>query len=112
MRAADALLTKAGPGTIAEAAACGLPVIVCDFISGQEAGNLDYVISRRAGIVAMDSVSVGSALRRLFGSENSRALEEMRAKSLASARPEAARRIGELVLDLMETSVTAAVRGA
>lgn len=112
MRAADALLTKAGPGTIAEAAACGLPVIVCDFISGQEAGNLDYVISRRAGIVAMDPGAVDSALRRLFAPGNDKALEEMRAKALASARPDAAERIGALLLDLMQSSVTAAVRGA
>ncbi len=112
MRASDALLTKAGPGTIAEAAACGLPVIVCDFISGQEAGNLDYVLSRRAGLVALEPGAVGSALRRLFRSGYSDELEEMRLQALASARPDAAVRIGNFLLEQVEASATAAVSGA
>jgi UDP-N-acetylglucosamine:LPS N-acetylglucosamine transferase len=34
-QAADVLVTKAGPGTIAEAAACGLPVMLYAFLAGQ-----------------------------------------------------------------------------
>ena len=36
MEASDVLLTKAGPGTIAEAAALGLPVLLTGFLPGQE----------------------------------------------------------------------------
>ena len=102
MRAADLLLTKAGPGTIAEAAASGLPVILCDFISGQEAGNLDYVKSRRAGLVALEPDAVAAALRRSFGPSGARELERMREHALASARPDAARTIAQFLLDLLE----------
>src|SRR5581483_5653436 len=35
MRAADLLLTKAGPGTLAEANAAQLPVVVYDYVPGQ-----------------------------------------------------------------------------
>lgn len=45
MAAADVLVTKAGPGTIAEASARGLPVMLSSFLPGQEAGNVPYVIS-------------------------------------------------------------------
>ena len=44
MSAASVLVTKAGPGTIAEAAAMGLPVLLTSFLPGQEAGNVDVVL--------------------------------------------------------------------
>jgi len=44
MVAADVLLSKAGPGTIAEATAVGLPVMVTSFLPGQEAGNVNVVL--------------------------------------------------------------------
>lgn len=44
MVAADVLVTKAGPGTIAEAAAVGLPVMLTSHLPGQEAGNVDIVL--------------------------------------------------------------------
>ena len=43
MNAADLLVSKAGPGTIAEAAVCGLPTLLYDFLPGQEEGNVDFV---------------------------------------------------------------------
>ena len=36
-------MTKAGPGTIAEAAIKGLPVMLSTYLPGQEAGNVDFV---------------------------------------------------------------------
>lgn len=49
MVAADLLVTKAGPGTIAEAAALGLPVILTSFLPGQEAGNVEFVVESGFG---------------------------------------------------------------
>ena len=54
MRAADLLVTKAGPGAIAEASIAEVPVVVYDFIPGQERGNLDYVRTNGIGVVALD----------------------------------------------------------
>lgn len=45
MVAADVLVSKAGPGTIAEAASVGLPVMVTSHLPGQEAGNVDIVLN-------------------------------------------------------------------
>jgi len=97
MRAADALLSKAGPGTIAEAAACGLPIIICDYISGQEAGNLGFVESRAAGVVALEARDVSATLRRFFGSDPA-VLQSYRQNALESARPHAADDIARFLL--------------
>lgn len=44
MGAVDALVTKAGPGTIAEATIRGLPVMLSGYLPGQEEGNVPYVV--------------------------------------------------------------------
>jgi 1,2-diacylglycerol 3-beta-galactosyltransferase len=100
MRAADVLLTKAGPGAIAEAAASGLPVILYEYISGQEKGNLDYVRSRRAGVVALDAESVVAALERLF-SPDSAELAGMSVQALKAARPAAAHEIARFLVGVL-----------
>jgi 1,2-diacylglycerol 3-beta-galactosyltransferase len=40
MGAADAIVTKAGPGTIMEALICGLPMVLNAFVPCQEEGNI------------------------------------------------------------------------
>mmetsp|Transcript_4680 Transcript_4680/g.6487 ORF Transcript_4680/g.6487 Transcript_4680/m.6487 type:complete len:535 (-) Transcript_4680:273-1877(-) len=49
MVAADVLVTKAGPGTIAEAASVGLPVMLTSYLPGQEAGNVNVVLDAGFG---------------------------------------------------------------
>ncbi len=50
MHAADLLLTKAGPSTIAEALAVGLPMILIGHLPGQEARNPAFVTRVGAGV--------------------------------------------------------------
>jgi 1,2-diacylglycerol 3-beta-galactosyltransferase len=52
MRACDMVVTKAGPGAIAEALATGLPVIITGFLPGQETPNVDYVVDSGFGAYA------------------------------------------------------------
>ena len=52
MRACDIVVTKAGPGAIAEALATGLPVIITGFLPGQETPNVDYVVDSGFGAFA------------------------------------------------------------
>ena len=52
MRACDMVVTKAGPGAIAEALATGLPVIITGFLPGQETPNVDYVVDSGFGAFA------------------------------------------------------------
>ena len=61
MVAADVLVSKAGPGTIAEAAALSLPVMLTSFLPGQEEGNVDFVVEGGFGNYISDSDPNGIA---------------------------------------------------
>ena len=52
MRACDLVVTKAGPGAIAEALATGLPLVITGFLPGQESSNVDFVVESRIGAFA------------------------------------------------------------
>ena len=52
MRACDIVVTKAGPGAIAEALATSLPLIITGFLPGQETPNVDYVVESGFGAFA------------------------------------------------------------
>lgn len=66
MHASDVIITKAGPGTICEALACHLPIILSGYVPGQEEGNVDFVTRNEVGMLAMDSGTLVDALRRLL----------------------------------------------
>src|SRR5260370_34460036 len=65
MHASDVIITKAGPGTISEALACGLPIILNSYVPGQEEGNVDFVLRNDVGVLAHDSLELVDALRRV-----------------------------------------------
>src|SRR5260370_2699470 len=56
MHAADVIITKAGPGTICEALACNLPIILSGDGPGQEDGNVDFVVTNGVGVIARNSL--------------------------------------------------------
>ena len=57
MVATDVLVSKAGPGTIAEAASLSLPVMLTIFLPGQEEGNVNYVVEGKFCTFVSDSDS-------------------------------------------------------
>ncbi|MCC7207576.1 MAG: glycosyltransferase [Anaerolineae bacterium] len=66
LRAADVLITKAGPATITEAATLGTPLILSGAIAFQETPNAEYVVRKRAGLWAPGPAQVAEALARVF----------------------------------------------
>ena len=64
MQASDVIVTKAGPGTIAEALVAGLPIILYAKLPGQEDGNVDYVENRGVGVWAPEPLKVVQTLTR------------------------------------------------
>lgn len=66
MRASDVIVTKAGSVTIAEALACGLPIVLFSVIGGQETGNVDFIVRNRIGCLARAGKEVVESVRRLL----------------------------------------------
>lgn len=101
MRAADLLVTKAGPGTIAEASVAEVPVVVYDYVPGQERGNLDYVRTNGIGVVALTTAEVVQSVRRIVHSQER--LSKMRAQQTAVAPRGSSRKIAELIASMAVT---------
>jgi len=98
MRAADLLVTKAGPGTIAEASLAEVPVVVYDFIPGQEYGNLKYVENNGIGVVALTANDVVRSTKRIVA--NLERLQTMRDRQASVAPRGSSRRIAELIANI------------
>ncbi|HEY8298302.1 MAG TPA: glycosyltransferase [Candidatus Baltobacteraceae bacterium] len=102
MRAADLLVTKAGPGTLAEANAAQLPVVVYDYVPGQERGNVDFVRNNGIGDVAINtSAEVVRAVKRLVNSPER--LTMMRRQQELVAPRRSSRRIAALIAQIANT---------
>ncbi len=95
MRAADVLVTKAGPGTIAEALNANLPIIMYSKIAGQEDGNVTFVESEGAGVWAPKPQIVVRTLTRWLCKPEDRERYVENARRVA--RPDAAHRIARIV---------------
>jgi 1,2-diacylglycerol 3-beta-galactosyltransferase len=91
MRAADIIVTKAGPGTIAEALVAGLPIILYAKLPGQEDGNVDYVLSEQVGVWAPEPREVIQTLRLWISQPQE--MEKVSENCRRAARPDAARQI-------------------
>lgn len=101
-RAVDLLVTKAGPGTLAEANAAQLPVVVYDFVPGQERGNVDFVRHNGLGLIALRGAStVVSAVRSLIASPER--LAEIRHNQEVVAPRHSSRRIAALIRSITLT---------
>jgi 1,2-diacylglycerol 3-beta-galactosyltransferase len=91
MRAADVIVTKAGPGTIAEALNAELPIILYAKLPGQEDGNVDFVVSEGVGVWAPEPLAVVRALTRWVCRPYER--REVMKNCRQASRPEASRQI-------------------
>ncbi|NWG08374.1 MAG: UDP-N-acetylglucosamine 2-epimerase [Chloroflexi bacterium] len=99
MRAADFIVTKAGPGTIAEALNAELPIILYSKLPGQEDGNVTFVQEEGAGVWAPTPQEVVRALTRWISrpAERQKVIENCR----RAGRPEAARTIAQIIGEML-----------
>ncbi|MBV8488918.1 MAG: glycosyltransferase [Candidatus Eremiobacteraeota bacterium] len=101
-RAVDLLVTKAGPGSLAEANAAQLPVVVYDYVPGQERGNVDFVRANGLGAVALHGAGeVVAATRALI--RNPERLEAIRRNQEVVAPRRSSRRIAGLIAQITNT---------
>ena len=105
MRAADILVTKAGPNTLAEACVAGLPMVLYAALPGQEEGNIGYVVDHGAGIWASSPRRAAEAVLELLHDGALRAAMAHSAQALA--RPSATEEIVRHLWAQAESSVPA-----
>ena len=100
MRASDVIITKAGPGTISEALACGLPIVLSGFLPGQEEGNVTFVQENGAGALREQPDEIGRTLREWLTPGND-TLARCAARARQLARPRAALEIASILNEIL-----------
>ncbi len=101
-RAVDLLVTKAGPGSLAEANAAQLPVVVYDYVPGQERGIVDFVRHNGLGEVAIhSSAEVVAAVARMIRTPDR--LAQIRHNQTLVAPVRSSRRIAALIAQIANT---------
>ena len=100
LAAADLLITKAGPGALAEAACLGTPALITGYIPGQEVGNVTWTVEHGAGVFEPDTARIADLVTGWLRPGNP-ALARMSAAASALAKPDAARQIAQAALGLL-----------
>lgn len=105
MRAADVIITKAGPGTISEALVCGVPILLSGFLPGQETGNVTFVEQSGVGVFRKDPNALARTLREWLTPGNP-TLAQLAARARQHARPRAALDIAHLLDEILIPQIT------
>ncbi len=102
MSASNFIVTKAGPGTIAEALNAQLPIILYSKLPGQEDGNVTFVQEEGAGVWAPTPQEVVRTLTRWISrpEECKKVIENCR----RAGKPEAARTIARIIANKLGLS--------
>jgi 1,2-diacylglycerol 3-beta-galactosyltransferase len=87
MGESDIIITKAGPGTIADALAMNLPIIITSWLPGQEEGNVDFVLREKVGKVCKDPQKIVETVKAI---QNPVRLKEMKKNIKRVSKPKAA----------------------
>merc|ERR1711862_277200 len=90
MKCSDILITKAGPGTIAEATICSLPCMLSSYLPGQEEGNVPFVIDNGFGDYSSNpSVIADTVYKWLLDDDDNNTLNKMKIAASNVSRPNA-----------------------
>lgn len=100
MREASVLVTKPGGVTLAEAARCGLPVVMFGGIPGPETVNAQRLVNAGAGLLTQSAEEAALKVEELLLDDERRASLSLRSRQLA--RPLAASKIADLALNRLE----------
>jgi len=101
MQAADLVVTKPGGLTVAEALACGVPLVVVNPIPGQETRNSDYLLESGAAIKVNHPRLLGHRISTLLN--DGERLQRLRSAARAAGRPQAAGEIARDALSLLSS---------
>jgi len=87
MAESDMIVTKAGPGTIAEALAMDLPIVITDWLPGQEEGNVEFVVKEDIGRVSKDPAKIVEIIKEMKDTDT---FEEIKKNIKRVSKPHAA----------------------
>ncbi len=96
MHASDCIICKAGGLVVTESLACGLPILLTDYIEGQETSNANYVIGGGAGELVTNPLN-GLEILYHWLANSGELLFQRSQKSRQLGRPRAAYDIADLV---------------
>jgi 1,2-diacylglycerol 3-beta-galactosyltransferase len=102
LRASDLLVTKAGPGAIAEALATHAPMVLTGYLPGQERPNVDFVTESGIGVYAPRPDQLVETVERLLVGDGTE-LQRMADRAAEIAHPYAS-------LDIARECLTLAAR--
>ena len=109
IHASDVVMAKAGGLIVSETLACGRPLILFSSTAGQETGNVEYVVSNKAGDWAPTPKEALACLVRWLASDGS-ILAERTANARRAGRPQAVYKVVDLVWDLAQAGPRPAPR--
>lgn len=98
MMASDVLVTKAGGLIISEGLAAGLPILLIDYLPGQEEGNVRYLLSHQAGALVQNVGEFRAMMAYWLEADRSR-LNQVARASAALGHAEAALTVAKAMWD-------------
>ncbi|MBI4846124.1 MAG: glycosyltransferase [Candidatus Omnitrophica bacterium] len=98
MDASDLIVSKPGGLTTTEALTKGLPIVIVNPIPGQEAKNTEFLLQEGVAVKAKDPLHAAILIEELLN--DPKRLKNMKAAALKHARPDSAKKIAELILNL------------
>lgn len=98
MMASDVLVTKAGGLIVSEGLAAGLPILLIDYLPGQEEGNVRYLLSHQAGAL-VQNVGEFRAMMAYWMQEDGARLNQVARASAGLGHPEAALKVAKAMWD-------------
>ena len=98
MLASDLLVTRAGPGMIAEGLACGCPLMLTGYLPGQESANVREVVAHRLGRYVARTAELTEAVTEWFG-RPAADQEADRERARRAGEPQAAFLIADLLAE-------------
>jgi 1,2-diacylglycerol 3-beta-galactosyltransferase len=101
MQASDAIVTKAGPGTISEALISGLPIFLTGYVPGQEEGNVKYVTGQGVGYYTPRVRKLVRMVRKCLV-EDHEEFDRMHGRAEVVGRGRAATEIAQLIAAAVE----------
>jgi len=101
MMASDVLVTKAGGLIVSEGLAAGLPILLIDYLPGQEEGNVRYLLSHQAGAL-VQNVGEFRAIVSYWLEEDGIRLKQIARASAELGSPEAALTIAKALWDAVD----------